>query len=394
MQINKNNISINKSFNLIAKLKIFFVIALLLLLGSCKEEFNPKVTSINSYFLVVEGIINTGADSTIINLSRTVLVSQKNTANPETGATLTVESETNQSYPLPELSSKKGTYASLPLNLDPSKKYRLRIITANGSVYLSDFVETKVSPAIELVGHDANVEKGLQIYVNTKDQTNNTRYYRWEYEETWIFRSAYQSVLIWNGTRFIDRDPTNYIYQCWGNEKSSSIILGSSAKLDHDVIFKQPIVLNPSTSEKFTEKYSILIKQYALTKEAYAFWENLRKNTETLGSIFDAQPSQISGNIHNQANPSEPVIGYMSAGTVQKQRIFLRKDELPGFNLPLNANCNLVLVEPVTSLVYPSYFQGGFSIPVEYDPKGVLAASKLCVDCTLRGTTKKPAFWQ
>ncbi|RZL62278.1 MAG: DUF4249 domain-containing protein [Pedobacter sp.] len=392
MQMNKYKMRINNSFTI--RLIMFYAFVMMLLVSSCKEEFNPTVTSINNNILVVEGIINTGADSTIINLSRTVLVSQKTTVNPETGATLTVESETNQSYPLPELASKKGVYASLPLNLDPSKKYRLRIRTANGTTYLSDFVETKVSPTMDLVGYDADVQKGLQIYVNTKDQNNKTRYYRWEYEETWMFYSSFRSVLIWSGNTFVTRGGAENIYQCWGNAKSSSIILGSSTKLDQDVIFKQPIVLNPSTSEKFTEKYSILVKQYALTKESYEFWQNLQKNTETLGSIFDAQPSQIKGNIYNQANVAEPVIGYISAGTVQKQRIYIEKSELPEFKLPKDADCTSFLIVPKTAFDYKIYFEGGLSIPIDYDGSGVLASSKKCVDCTLRGTNKKPAFWQ
>ncbi|WP_316766376.1 DUF4249 domain-containing protein [Pedobacter frigiditerrae] len=390
------NLHINESWvNNFPKWKTYLpIFALFLLLSSCKENFNPVVASVNTNILVVEGIINTGADSTIINLSRTVLVSQKTTAKPETGATVTVESESNQVYPLPELSTKKGTYGSLPLNLDPNKKYRLRIRTTNGTVYLSDFVETKISPVIDVLGYDADVTKGLQIYVNTKDQADKTRYYRWEYEETWIFYAAYQSVLIWDGKNVVFRDPANSIYQCWGNTKSSTIVLGSSVKLDKDVIFKQPIVLNPSTSEKFTERYSILVKQYALTKEAYDFWQNLKKNTESLGSIFDAQPSQLTGNIHNQTNPLEPVIGFISAGTIQKQRIYITKGELPGFNKPLNADCNAAVVEPLTPFDFPLYFQSGFTIPISFSGTGVLASGKECVDCTLRGTNKKPAFWQ
>ncbi|TCC90161.1 DUF4249 domain-containing protein [Pedobacter frigiditerrae] len=396
MQKTNIDLPINESWtnNLSMRKTYLSIVALLLLLSGCKENFNPVVAPINTNILVVEGMINAGADSTIINLSRTVLVSEKTTTKPEIGATLTVESESNQAYPLSELTTKKGTYGSLPLNLDPSKKYRLRIRTANGTIYLSDFVETKVSPVIDLVGYDADVTKGLQIYVNTKDQTNKSRYYRWEYEETWIFYSAYQSLLMWDGKDVVGRSSANSIYQCWGNTKSSTIVLGSSVKLDKDVIFKQPIILNPSTSEKFTEKYSILVKQYTLTKEAYDFWQNLKKNTESLGSIFDAQPSQLTGNIHNQANPLEPVIGFISAGTIQKQRIYITKGELPGFTKPLNADCNAAVVEPTTPLDFPLYFQSGFTVPIAFVGTGVLASSKECVDCTLRGTNKKPAFWQ
>ncbi|RZL63420.1 MAG: DUF4249 domain-containing protein, partial [Pedobacter sp.] len=275
-------------------------------LSACKESFSPDVTTLNSNILVVEGFINTGGDSTKFKLSRTVVVADKNIGNPENGATVTVESDANDSFPLMELASKKGTYATSPLNLSSSKKYRLRIRTVQGNVYLSDFVEVKTTPEIEEIGWDAKPDE-LQIFVNTKDATKNSTYYRWEFEETWIFYAKFQSVLIWDGQKLVDRAPEESIYQCWGSENSSRIVLGSSAKLSDDVIFKQPLILIPSYSEKFSERYSILVKQYTLTKEAFEFWQNLKKNTETLGSIFDVQPSQLTGNIRSQDNAKEPV---------------------------------------------------------------------------------------
>ena len=71
-----------------------------------------------------------------------------------------------------------------------------------------------------------------------------------------------ESVLIWNGTSLALRDLTNNgIWKCWGNQKSSTIVLASSAKLEQDVIFQSPLTLVGLHSEKLTERYSILVKQ-------------------------------------------------------------------------------------------------------------------------------------
>ena len=80
--------------------------------------------------MVVEGFINTGSDSTIVKLSRTVIIANKTTASPETKATVTVENAQGTAYPLTEIV--KGTYASPALNLDNTKQYRIRIKTTNG----------------------------------------------------------------------------------------------------------------------------------------------------------------------------------------------------------------------------------------------------------------------
>ncbi|MEO5998783.1 MAG: DUF4249 family protein, partial [Chitinophagaceae bacterium] len=45
----------------------------------------------------------------------------------------------------------KGVYSADALNFNPVQKYRLRIKTAAGTEYLSDYVELKKTPAIDSV---------------------------------------------------------------------------------------------------------------------------------------------------------------------------------------------------------------------------------------------------
>ena len=53
----------------------------------------------------------------------------------------------------------------------------------------------------------------------------------------------------------------------------------------------------------------------------------MKGNTEDVGSIFGSQPNQNHGNIHNVADSSEMVIGYIGAGSIQQQRIFIKNSE-------------------------------------------------------------------
>ena len=367
-----------------------FSIAVLFGIG-CRKPYAPSIVSANTDYLVVEGVVNPGQDSTRIKLSRTVKLNSKTSVNPEQGAAVSVEGDQNVTYVLTETSS--GVYTYPGLNLDKNRHYRLRIRTSNGQEYLSDMVPVKITPAIDSIGFNLNlVNNSLEIYANAHDATNATRYYRWDYEETWRFQAKYISNFITNFSAIVPRSPSQNITLCFSADTSSDVVINNSSKLQQDIMYQSPIVEIPSTSEKIEMRYSILVRQYALTSEAYDFWDKLRKNTEQLGSIFDAQPSEITGNIRCTSNPSLPVVGYVSVCTVPLKRIFVNKQQLPDDWLPAYPyNCELDTAKGAT--FYGILLNPDIDVVVGTTPRGYTYSSPQCVDCTIRGTKKQPAFW-
>ena len=73
---------------------------LLLTLVCCKKPYNPPASSTPDSYLVVEGFINSGNDSTVIKISKTVRLTNKTAVNPVLGATVTVEGEHDVVYNL------------------------------------------------------------------------------------------------------------------------------------------------------------------------------------------------------------------------------------------------------------------------------------------------------
>jgi len=219
---------------------------------------------------------------------------------------------------------------------------------------------------------------------------------------------------------------TNDIYHCWGGDASATILINTTAGLSQDIIQNQPITFVASSSEKLSIRYSINIRQYSLTQDAYTFWTLLKTNTEQLGSIFDAQPSASIGNIHNINNPNDIVIGYISACSVSQKRIYIDHTAEPlsystdyqnnnpyGKNACVNDTVYVVLLDPKgfnTVIEYEelSLFINNYpkasqipialidSVNLNVNPqKGAHSgAIPICADCTLRGTNVKPAFWQ
>lgn len=380
--------------------KVWYILGVIVIatLAMCKKPFNPQVIDTNTNLLVVDGTIVSGADSTFIKLSRTVKLTAGSTQNPETNATLIVEDDQNGVYNLKETLT--GLYISAGLKLNTARNYRLRIKTKNGEEYLSDYTPVKVTPPIDSIGFNV-VANGLNIYANAHDASNNTRYYRWEYEDAWRFNSYFESFFITNGTAIVPRQSNQNIHECYAGGKSSSVVIATTSKLSQDVLFQAPVELIDPGSEKISIRYTILLKQYAITKEAYEFWLNIKKNTENLGSIFDAQPSAATGNIHCISDAGRPVIGYVSVSTIQQKRVFIDRSQLPAeWKTVYPDRC----IADSTYIVNPKTGQrevqdrlipiGSTSIPLDKFVGGYFATTRFCADCTVRGTLKAPPFWK
>lgn len=366
-----------------------------LVLSNCKVPYEPTLKSSDTNSLVVEGNID-GAFPFIIKLSRSRMISNGDTAarKPELGAKVTVEDDHQNSYPIYETGM--GNYSSLStLSLNPAYQYRLHIFTSGNEEYVSDLVPFKSAPAIDSIGWNIK-DGGVQVYVNTHDANNSTRYYRWEYSETWEFHTVYYS-----NYKFISSDSTivprdDQINVCWQSDNSTNIFLGSSAKLSNDVIYQMPLPYIPPHDQKLSVLYSILVKQFALDLNGYNYWQAMKNNTENVGSIFDPQPNQTVGNIHCVTNPDENVVGYISAGNSFEKRVFISNQSLPT-DWNLRSSCTMFDVPNIKdSLAH--YFAIGYtpidiSGPPAFPPAAYSASSRTCVDCTLHGTNIKPSFW-
>jgi uncharacterized protein DUF4249 len=366
------------------------IFLLCLSLTACRQVYEPPAVSHPPGYLVVEGFIeNNGSDSTWLTLSRTVKL-DSSTLVPENDAGVTIEGSDNTSFPLPQVAS--GRYGSALAALNGNTTYRVRITTTSGKEYTSDYVPLVRNPPIDSISwvrHDDPAHAGIQIYANTHDPLNNTHYYRWSYDECWQFHSTFESHYNYvPGQGVIELlDPNDFT--CWKYNSSSNILLGTSSQLAQDVIYEAPVNLIPLNSQQIMVRYSILVRQYALTKDAFTWWQTMQKNTEQIGSIFGVQPSANPGNIHCLSDPSEQVLGYISGGNSRAQRIFITNDQV----LPwaYSSGCvewttNKQTAESLWNLGYLVYY-------IEITSGIIHYSWKTCIDCTLTGTNVRPSFW-
>ncbi|SMD43525.1 protein of unknown function [Aquiflexum balticum DSM 16537] len=366
-------------------------------LSSCRDPFEPEVSFQDSNLLVIEGYIETASNESIIRLSRTNPINSQDPIRVETGAYITLLSETGESWSFFE--KEPGTY-SLTGSFNTAISYRLQITLRGNEAYISDPIFPLESPEITEIGFNRN-EDGVQLFVSARGNENAV-YFIWDYEETWIFRAAFPSSFIFNPqTKQIDlRRPDQNIHLCWNENKVNRIVLENSSRFSDYLVNERELVFIPNLSEKLMQRYSINVRQRVLSKEAFDFWEIMRKNTEDIGGIFSPLPSLIKGNI-SPVDPKDPAaIGFVSMGKSSEKRHYINVDELRPWPVFIEdyARCEIF-----RDTIPPSDYELEFSSPnrlpvVQVNNDliilGFQAAETRCADCTLRGTTVRPDFWE
>ncbi|SES76263.1 DUF4249 family protein, partial [Hymenobacter actinosclerus] len=179
-----------------------------------------------------------------------------------------------------------------------------------------------------------------------------------------------------------------------------------TAGLSQDRVRDFRLRVLPLNSNRLFSRYSLRVRQQVLTREEYDYWQLLAKNSENIGTLFDAQPSQLTGNVRSldEGSGGLPALGFVGAHSVSEKRIFVDRTELPAGSNPLNGYeaCDppvkIDLCKPPSSaleksqIFYAAFHDGNF-FPFMQDPCRVLVLSRDCVDCRTRGTTVRPAFW-
>lgn len=377
---------------LILKLSRKMLIILSFVVTGCLEPYNPPEIKNLGDILVVDGFINASDSSGTVRLSEATPLSEDRQPIPVTNASVQIEDENGSAYALNETS--QGNYSATRMDLDPSKRYRLLVQTRSDKLYYSEFIELRYSPPIDsITWHPTLRNDGIEIFVNTHDESGNTEYYQWTFEETWEYRSRYGAFYkVENGNAVPNPIDIN---RCYIGKPSTEIYVASSSALASDVIRNFPLIFIPVKSQKVSIKYSILVQQRSLTKEAYDFWVALKKSTESLGSLFDPLPSQVLGNMYSQNDPSEPVLGYFSGGRAQEKRIFIRLQDLPKDlrippvpSCPIDSILNMDIRNTPDMFLINSY---GSPFPLGF----TTSAGKNCMDCRDDGgSLVRPDFWK
>ncbi len=375
------------------------LLLLLLLTSGCVSDFVPAGITSSAGILVVEGSIEEPYGTTI-RLTRTKELNSNLPNEAVTSAQLTIiRSDGSTLATLEPVAGQPGYYSvTHDIHLQAEETYALAIVIGDRH-YRSTFQSPMYSPEIDEVTWQSKADGyEVDVRVSAHDPENQIKHFLWKYEEDWEIKAEYATnyrydsalktvVEVFNPS-YGDR------YYCWDSNRSTSLLLGSMDNLSESRI-KDKVLLNLKAGDtRFSFLYSILVKQYALSKEAYRYFRNMQGNIDNVGSIFAPQPTEMEGNITCISHPDETVTGFVYISTVTTKRIYIDARDVPLMKKIINC------WEPTPSDLEYSYtpakaYMTSLGIYL-FIPESMAYRyrSILCMDCTfLGGNKQKPAFW-
>ncbi len=339
----------------------YLPVVLMLILVSCIKRYDPDIDSTDKVKYVITGSVNKGDSIQRVNISTTSLLSRPRII-PVTGCSVKIIDGKGNIYIAKDVW--KGNYEA---NISESElvagnTFMVDIQVPGGAHIVSDFDHIQDCPEVDSVFYMREdipgsnpyfPTRGIRFYLNLDADTFSCRNYKLEAIETWEYTAPFPD--------YADRRV------CWVSSNIRSIFDFTTKNQTANIYTLYPLnFVDNYSSQRLRYMYSLLINQYSLSEAAFAFWEKMRINSSDQGGLYENQPFQVSGNLHNLTNPDQQVLGFFGASAKKSKRIFV--SEVPG--LPNQyVDCR------------PAYW-----------PE---IAAPECLDCTalVGGTNVKPKYW-
>ena len=381
-----------------------YILLSFLLLQSCVEPFEIETENYENV-LVVEAHISNEEKFHEVLLSRSFPLNFTG-AFPEQGAHVSILDNAGNQFHFNETSP--GIYtSSYPFSAEEGRLYTLEITTGDGKNYTSDASGFKGNTNIDSIygvfSQNQEGVPGVEIRINSSGSQGNMGYYRYEYFETYKIISRYrryrEAVVVPtnNGVRVDVIEKTIQDNTCFNGRESNEILLSNSTSLNQDRVAGSFLRFIKQTNPIFSNRYSILVKQYGISREAFSYYQSLKELSESESLFSQIQPGLLTGNMVSLNNPEEYVLGFFSVASVTERRVFFNYEDFynPGeYRRPFFTDpCSMEMPKDPQTIQF--FAESEFYRLFSHDPvTGYIFTEAACIDCTLLGTNEVPEFWE
>ncbi len=385
-------------------IKQVIILLAMLMLTTCVEPYYPQGDQVFAGTLVINAQIDNLPGTQTIQISRSdgLLYPE---FDPESNCVVEVESEEGDKISFTE--DVPGFYrGEFPASfMHIGRQYMLRVVTTEGKVYVSDYVElhppteiNKVYYEFEAYPSDDPLDtlQGIQFYIDFEIDQDSSEYMRWEMIETYEFHNPDYEGYIYGYDRRMKPIPDSLSdRQCWITGNVNELYTMDVANVSGSEYSYLPLHFVSNQTQRLSYGYSLLIRQHSLDESAFRYWDELKKNSYEGGGLYSRLPSLTPSNISNENDPEENILGFFTVSGVAEKRVFVKDVEglskykvLFCFPSPELPRLRYLLWQDLP--IYASRAQDpefGFEVFGETTHK--------CLDCRIRrgSTGEAPDFW-
>ncbi|MEI6048831.1 MAG: DUF4249 domain-containing protein [Bacteroidota bacterium] len=321
----------------------------IVLTTSCYKVYEPRIDK-GQNVLVVNGMITNKTEAYHIILSIADPYNSSATPEPSGGSSIYVTDDLGNQYPFQEVT--KGDYASdsILFTGQQGQKYRLHIITPDGTEYesatqrlfpevSSGYVYTEFDTQIALDKNTGlkTITHGADIFADIPNVSDTIPQFR--------FTSNLVKQYYYNLSLLISWDILlSFNYYCWLTENSnpninltgvdysrnsSSINRHSICFLDNNFTVHAPrydlkLNMDDTTDIKNETGYRdynihhriLYLNQYTLNHDTYLYYKSIDAQMQSEGKLFDPMAAQLTGNIKCISDPGKIALGFFEASSV------------------------------------------------------------------------------
>ena len=392
----------------------FFVIAILvvLLTHSCVEPLELESIDYEN-LLVVESLVTNENKHHTVKLSRTFKL-DSTVIKKETGALVIVKDDTQNSFTFSEIND--GEYLSdNAFFAEVGKSYTLEITTNDGTSYKSTPEKITAISSIDNVDIKKEInsdgKESINFYAVGNNPTNENLYYRYDYDETFKIVAPY-----WNKYRLnitdrafpfafdvVEDSEETQKQICYKTQRSTKVILAETGTFANNNT-NQLIRSVQKDNYIISHRYSLLVKQYVQSVDAYNYFKTLSKLSTSQSLFTQSQPGQIASNIKSSKS-NDNVIGIFEVSSVSTKRVYINfEDYFPNTQIGYGVNCDFISptinlgisdVESFLILVLDGkqyiYYDDNHNQGDNEGPYDLVTTA--CGDCSVLGKSIKPTFW-
>lgn len=370
---------------------------------SCVQPFDLVSIGTRSS-IVVDAAITDEAKTHIIKLSESFAIDTTlNTAIR--GATVWIVDQDGNREDLTSGSVGGEYLTSDNFQALPGKTYTLHVILPGGEKLVSRPESLPDPVTLDRIygryvtipsNEEAGEDRGVQIFVDASSEGTEPARLRYNWIETYEVRSPYVSRFIFDFEQNLPVPRQDTIHICYRTIPNTELILTSASGQAENRVQEIPLKFVNQATQQLSQRYSILVQQFALSADAHEYYENLEETNEGSGSLSDRQVGTFPGNITSEDNPEELILGYFEVSRFYEERVFFTPSQFDEYVQAPYPLCGISQLDTLTTPELVSeYVEFGkrFGILDQVTDFSWQISSRRCADCKEFGTYDAPEFW-